>query len=342
MDKHPKVSIIIPNYNHAPYLPQRIGSVLAQTYQDFELIILDDCSTDNSRVVINEYARQDERIQTNFNVANSGSPFAQWNKGVAMARGKYIWMAESDDYADPRLLETLVNRLEQHPSVDVAYCQSWVVNAQGKVIDHMQRWTDVLDTEHWKQDYLNNGQDENRNFLFHQPTIPNTSAVVFRKSRYEAVGGADERFVMCGDWLHWIKMLEHTDVYFVAKPLNYFRRHDATTRTIHTHDKVLTRIREEYQILEHILVHTHPGPALKNKLLHDYFERSFNFCPARLKFSRKFLEFINIAKKVDAKVYYRLILFIFKRMVTYIPDKLTSRSANLPNPSHEFETNFTH
>ena len=337
----PLVSVIIPNYNHAPYLPQRIASVLAQTYQGFELIILDDCSTDNSRMIINEYAAQDERIQTSFNSSNSGSPFAQWNKGVAMARGKYIWIAESDDYADPHFLETLVGRLEEYPTVDVAYCQSWVVNAQSEIIDTMQRWTDSVDTEHWKQDYLNNGQDENRNFLFHKPTIPNTSAVVFRKSRYKAVGGANPRLVMCGDWLHWIKMLEHTHVYFVAKPLNYFRRHDATTRHILTHDKVLTKIREEYQILAYILERTNPEPALKKKLLHDYFERSFNFCPARLKFSRKFLEFINIVKKVDAKAYYRLILFIFKRMITYIPDKLTSCAAHLPNRIDESETSFT-
>ena len=342
MKEIPTVSVIIPNYNHAPYLPQRIESVLAQTYQSFELIILDDCSTDDSRTIISNYATQDERIQTIFNTVNSGSPFAQWNKGVALANGRYVWIAESDDYADPRLLETLVARLEQHPGVGVAYCQSWVVNAQGEIIDNMRRWTDTLDTEHWKQDYLNNGRTENQHFLFHKPTIPNTSAVVFRKEYYAAAGGADEHLVMCGDWLHWIKMLEHTDIYFVAEPLNYFRRHEATTRHILTHDKVLTKIREEYEILAYILAQTHPNLALRKKLLRDYFERSFNFCPARLKFSAQFLEFIKIVKKVDAWVYYRLTLLIFKRIITYLPDKLLNYSAHQPNPINEFETDFTH
>ena len=327
MKENPAVSVIIPNYNHAPYLPQRIDSVLAQTYQDFELIILDDCSTDNSRSIITQYAAQDERIQTLFNPTNSGSPFAQWNQGVSVARGKYIWIAESDDYSDPHFLETLVEKLEQSPAVAVAYCQSWVVDAQSEIIGSMQPWTDALDTQRWTADYQNSGSDENRKYLFHRPTIPNTSAVVFRKQRYQAVGGANESFVMCGDWLHWIKMLEDAEVYFTAEPLNYFRRHEVTTRHILTHDRVLVRIREEYRILEYILTSLHPTRALRKKLLHDYFERSFKFCPARLKFSWKVLEFIKIVERVDTKVYYRLILFIFKRMITYVPDKLTGRSA---------------
>ena len=107
----PKVSIVVPNYNHAKYLRQRIESVLTQTYRDFEVILLDDCSTDESREILRSYA-SDARGRMEFNAQNSGSPFKQWNKGVGMARGKYVWMAESDDYADERLLERLVAILE--------------------------------------------------------------------------------------------------------------------------------------------------------------------------------------------------------------------------------------
>ena len=95
----PTVSVIVPNYNHARYLRQRIESVLGQTYQDFEVILLDDCSTDESRSVLGEYAK-DPRVRIEFNEKNSGSTFKQWNKGVRLARGEYIWIAESDDYAD--------------------------------------------------------------------------------------------------------------------------------------------------------------------------------------------------------------------------------------------------
>src|ERR1700686_241166 len=103
----PKVSIIIPNYNHARYLRKRMDSVLGQTFQNFELILLDDCSTDESRSILLEYAT-DPRVRIDFNEKNSGSTFRQWNKGVRLAHGEYVWIAESDDYADPHLLERLV------------------------------------------------------------------------------------------------------------------------------------------------------------------------------------------------------------------------------------------
>ena len=110
----PTVSVIVPNYNHARFLPQRIETILRQSYQDFELLLLDDCSTDDSRAILSQYA-SDPRVRLEFNEMNSGSPFKQWNKGVRLARGKYVWIAESDDYADPQLLERLVAVLEADP-----------------------------------------------------------------------------------------------------------------------------------------------------------------------------------------------------------------------------------
>src|SRR5271155_4024439 len=115
----PTVSIIVPNYNHARFLRQRIDSILTQTFQDFELILLDDCSTDQSRSILREYTT-DPRVRLEFNDANSGSTFKQWNKGVSLTRGKYIWIAESDDYADPRLLERLVGELDADMNVTFA------------------------------------------------------------------------------------------------------------------------------------------------------------------------------------------------------------------------------
>src|SRR6202007_216262 len=116
----PKVSIVVPNYNHAKYLRQRIESVLEQTYRDFEVILLDDCSTDESRSIISEYAA-DPRVRVEFNERNSGSTFKQWNKGVGLAKGKYVWIAESDDYADKMLLERLAAVLDSEARIAIAY-----------------------------------------------------------------------------------------------------------------------------------------------------------------------------------------------------------------------------
>src|SRR5262245_42246739 len=129
----PKVTVVIPNYNYARYLPRRIESVLGQTFGDFEVLLLDDASIDESREVIARYAG-DPRVRTIFNDRNSGSTFKQWNRGFREARGEYIWIAESDDYADLSLLAKLVDRLDGHPSVGLAYCQSWVVDTDDMIV----------------------------------------------------------------------------------------------------------------------------------------------------------------------------------------------------------------
>jgi glycosyltransferase involved in cell wall biosynthesis len=96
----PLVSVIIPNYNHAAYLNERIDSVLNQTFRDFEVILLDDCSTDNSREIIESYRGHEKISQIEYNEVNSGSTFIQWKKGLDLAQGDWIWIAESDDVAD--------------------------------------------------------------------------------------------------------------------------------------------------------------------------------------------------------------------------------------------------
>ena len=100
-----QISIIIPNYNHAKYLPQRLESVYNQTYQDFEVILLDDCSNDDSVTILNTYAKHLKTSHVVFNDKNSGNTFTQWAKGIALAKGDFIWIAESDDVADLSFLE---------------------------------------------------------------------------------------------------------------------------------------------------------------------------------------------------------------------------------------------
>src|SRR6266852_6763107 len=109
-----KVSVIVPNYNHSRYIGQRIESVLNQTYPDFELLILDDMSPDNSREIIERY-RQNPRVRIEYNDRNSGNTYLQWQKGIALTSSEYIWIAESDDYADSGLLSCLIARLDAHP-----------------------------------------------------------------------------------------------------------------------------------------------------------------------------------------------------------------------------------
>lgn len=131
----PKVSVIVSNYNHSAYLKERIDSILNQTYQDFELIILDDCSTDNSMSIIESYRNNSHVTHVVQNEQNSGSPFLQWHKGIALAQGEYIWIAESDDAAHPQFQSTLVGQLVCHPEAVLAYSHSLWVDEKGETVN---------------------------------------------------------------------------------------------------------------------------------------------------------------------------------------------------------------
>jgi glycosyltransferase involved in cell wall biosynthesis len=227
----PKVTVVVPNYNHARFLPKRLDSILRQTFQDFELILLDDCSTDDSRSILSSYAG-DPRVTIEFNEANSGSTFKQWNKGVRLARGKYVWIAESDDYADEHLLEKLVSRLDADPSIILCYCRSWQVSDKGALNGFLDSYLADIDPHKWTADFRADGNEECRKYLIRRNTILSASSVVFRREVYLETGGADEQLAFCGDWKTWAAMaLTGGAIAYVGEPLNYYRFHDTSVTT---------------------------------------------------------------------------------------------------------------
>jgi hypothetical protein len=257
----PLVSVIIPNYNHAPYLKQRIDSVLSQTFHDLEIVLLDDCSSDRSGEIIENY-RNDARVRIVLNRTNSGGVFKQWNRGLGMASGKYVWIAESDDYAAPTLLETLVARLESDPDVGVAFCDSFRV-CEDQVSPGAGLWFGEF-TPAYREDFTATGREiVARQFLF-RCMIANASSAVFRRSVAESIGGADESFRLSGDWLFWIRMLERSNLAYVAEPLNYFRQHPQSVRAATIRNGVA--LTEAHRIALHVLSHYTVAPADAKKV----------------------------------------------------------------------------
>lgn len=243
MNSRPKVSVVVPNYNHARYLEQRLDSVFGQTYQNFEVIILDDCSTDHSLEVIKPYTEK-ENVRFYPNKKNSGTPFAQWERGVSIANGEYIWIAESDDVAEPELLEVLVRLLEENSKIGIAYCQSKRIGPEGEDLGDFHFWTDHLDSERWHSSFTNSGTDECARYLIERNTIPNASAVVFRKTAYSEVGNTPLSYRLCGDWLVWSKMLSRYDIAYSPRLLNQFRIHNQSVRETTKDDLRNAEIRE--------------------------------------------------------------------------------------------------
>jgi glycosyltransferase involved in cell wall biosynthesis len=266
----PLVSVIVPGYNHAVYLQQRMETVLAQTYSNFEVILLDDCSTDDSRHIIESYRSQTKVSQVVYNDVNSGSAFKQWEKGIELAKGELIWIAESDDYCEPEFLASLVPLLENNPAAGLAYCLTEDVDENGKIITEKGWWTKDLDAVKWTKDHIQNGKEACRAFFVYKNIIPNASGVVFRKPFFKNERKTVTSMQMCGDWYFWISILLQSDYAYTAQCLNYQRRHTQTTRNINTLEKQLTKINEELKV--YYLLLKHFGSSLaKNNRLHECF-----------------------------------------------------------------------
>ena len=221
----PQVSVIVPNYNHAPYLKQRIDSILNQTFRDFELILLDDCSTDNSREIIEQYRTNPNVTHIIYNTENSGSTFHQWNKGINSAKGEYIWIAESDDWADSNFLKELISKMELHRQAGIAFCYSYRIDEKGNILPpDPNTFFDPPGNNSEYQYY--SGISFLKNRLLTGNAIYNAGMAVFKKELFLKIDFAQcMAMKYCGDWLFWSLLCEKTDVMEVNQKYNYFRTH---------------------------------------------------------------------------------------------------------------------
>ena len=238
----PFVSVIIPNYNHSRYLDQRIQSVLAQTYINFEVIILDDKSTDSSVDVINKYRDNPRVTNIVINEINSGSTFIQWNKGFNLAKGEIIWIAESDDFCEPDFLERLVNAYMIHPDSVVIYSGSQYVDSEGSYL--YTETEDNLPICRFK------GKEFIESKLSYGCAIWNASSAIFRKNVAISLNQQYQDYKACGDRLFWIEMAEKGNVVYVNQKLNYFRQHQNKVSPKRFADG--TSLKEEYLIHKYL------------------------------------------------------------------------------------------
>jgi glycosyltransferase involved in cell wall biosynthesis len=275
----PAVSVIVPNYNHARFLRRRIDTILGQTFKDFELILLDDCSTDDSRTILKHYAAS-PCVRIEFNEVNSGSAFKQWNKGVRLATGKYVWIAESDDYADPQFLERLVPILESDPEVMLAYSRSYCVSRDDRLLGFADSlYFSGFDPEHWDANFCVDGHEECRTRLVRYNTVPNASAVLFRKEIWDRVGGADDSMCLCGDWKVWVSMALEGKIAYVSEPLSYYRLHDTSVTS--TVNFASVHVREWLKMTRWMLAHVTPATDVLEKVYENHAHR---WVPALLSF----------------------------------------------------------
>lgn len=253
------VSVIVPNFNHADFLDQRILSIINQTYQDFELILLDDCSTDNSREVIEKYRTNLHVSNIIYNSKNSGSTFIQWQKGFDLSKGKYIWIAESDDYADKNFLKTLVDCLENNPKAVLAFSGINYVNKSGTIIKRTRG--EKTEIHYFPGNSFIHGGMLTGNM------IANASAAVFSKKVLSSISKEYMSYTTSGDRLFWIEIAKNGDVCKVNQHLDYFRQHAGEV----SYSAVRTgrQIEESYRIYKYLCENYNLTEHEKNKIIGD-------------------------------------------------------------------------
>ena len=227
-DNIKKVSAIIPNYNYADFLQERIDSILNQTYPISELVILDDCSTDNSVEVIKRITAGITSIPVKLivNENNSGSVFSQWQKGIDNISGDYFWICEADDSADPEFLEVCMKGFDDEEVV-LSYVDSARINDQNELIrSNSQDLYNIFDTDHWDKPFIVDGKDEIKQYLSVLNTILNVSGVVWKNLDISQILEEAKRFHVAGDWYIYVNFLERGKVAFDSRCLNYYRKHE--------------------------------------------------------------------------------------------------------------------
>lgn len=214
---NPLVSVIIPNYCHARYLNERIDSILNQTYQNFEIIILDDKSTDNSKEVIETYRNNPHVSQIVYNDVNGGNTFLQWEKGINLAKGELCYIAESDDFCRPELLERLVRKFEEDDEVVLARCNTFFVNDKGEIYGGIKPK---------KKDSIYSGYEFIKRFFLAGNGIYNAGMALFSRKAALSIDKRYQSFKGAGDYMFWVEISECGKVANVDEPLNFFRRHE--------------------------------------------------------------------------------------------------------------------
>lgn len=235
IDNPLKVSVIIPNYNYEKFLNERIDSILFQTYPIYEIVILDDCSTDNSIKIIEEKIRKIKDVKVKFikNKKNSGSVFSQWQLGLKNISGDYFWIAEADDSCSCEFLENLIAGFEKDKNLVLSYAESKKIDENNKIIgEDCRDWADIFHTGKWDESYISTGKDEIINSLSYNNSILNVSSLVWKNDeRYYKIFEEAKDYRVAGDWYIYLQVLKYGNIAYNKNSLNYFRKHGKSVST---------------------------------------------------------------------------------------------------------------
>ena len=243
-DIMPKVSVIIPVYNAEKFISETIESVIAQTYQDWEIIAVDDGSTDKTLEILKEHEKKLSKKLRVITQKNSGVSIAR-NTGVAAANGEYIAFLDHDDLWMPRKLEKQVKLLDSNRTLGLVYSDSYQIDGAG----NLKKDTFFHSTKPFRGNVFNE--------LFYINFIPCLTAVV-RKEVLDKVGPFNPKYNIAEEYDLFLKIAERWPVDFIEQPLAKYRFHAGSFSK-----NIDISVYEDFQIIEYWLK---KKPHLKKEL----------------------------------------------------------------------------
>ena len=262
--QHPLVSVIIPTYNRALFVQDAINSVLTQTYDNYEIIVIDDGSNDDTgEILVNRYGKKINYVWQE----NHGESFAR-NRGVSLAKGDYVAFLDSDDVWLPDKLSQQIAVLINTPDISAVFCQIWRIDEYGQKISEIPLGVGRKSSDF---DLVN---------MFIRNRIPGgASTCLLRRDIYEQFGGFAGDIHYGEDWELWLKIIAKFPIFFLQKPLCSYRQHNHSQSSIPNINQVNRRL-EDYLTLLNRFALENP-----NKISETLFNRSiayqyFNSCLA--------------------------------------------------------------
>lgn len=222
------VTVVMPSYNHAEFLEQRMESLIGQTYQDIEILVIDDCSTDNSLEILRKYETY-PKVELIAREKNGGWVVVN-NQGVDLSAGEFVIFAQCDDDCDPRMIERLVDGMKANPTAGITFCRSLLVDEHNHTMGDDFAGREGSFRARCARDTLVSGSEMSR-FLLHSCVIPNLSAALIRRECFATVGNFTSSYHVSGDWDWFFRVASRYDFAYVVESLNKFRQHKATIRS---------------------------------------------------------------------------------------------------------------
>lgn len=229
--RNPTVTAVVPNYNHAEFLAQRLESINNQKHQVDEIILLDDASTDESLRILSEFAlRNPDRCRLDANLVNSGNVFSQWEKAWNSSNSEIVWICESDDFCEPDFLKEALP-LFSDPSVNIVFGDIQMCDVKGQHVDFLDFYrSHACPSLHWDKKISMFTHDWLKRGFAIKNILPNASGVLVRKTSISPkIWKEIKSYRVCGDWIFYLECAGAGKIAYSPAAKSFFRQHSSNT-----------------------------------------------------------------------------------------------------------------